>query len=163
MTQEQLDQISADLLKTIKILKGTPNQNGLLFELGIIKKQIEDYNSQKIKNNIYHFILIGSVCFCLGFIVCLGVYNIQPTYVSQINPKTNETYEIKFEDAEDFQKNLRNIKFIDKSFEYKGSVFTEGDSIGNIKIERIIPNVSIRVWDAKNNRPFVALLQKNEE
>ena len=163
MTQAQLDLISEDLIKTIKILKGNPNENGLLFELGIIKKEIEEYNSQKIKNNIYHLILLGSVCFCLGFIVCLGVYNIQPTYVSQISSKANEIYEIKFEDAEDFQRNLRNIKFIDKSFEYKGSVFTEGDSIGNIKIERIIPNVSIRIWDAKNNRPFVALLQKNEE
>ena len=163
MTQEQLDQISADLLKTIKILKGTPNQNGLLFELGIIQKEIKEYNSQKNKNYIYHLILLGSVCFCLGFIICLGVYNIQPTYVSQINPKVNETYEIKFEDAEDFQKNLRNFKFSNKSFEYKGSVFTEGDSLGNIKIERIIPDVSIRVWDNKNNRPFVALLQKNEE
>ena len=163
MTQEQLDLISADLLKTIKILKGNPNQNGLLFELGIIQKEIKEYNSQKNKNYIYHLILLGSVCFCLGFIVCLGVYNIQPTYVSQINPKVNETYEIKFEDAEDFQKNLRNFKFSNKSFEYKGSVFTEGDSLGNIKIERIIPDVSIRVWDNKNNRPFVALLQKNEE
>ena len=42
MTQEQLDLISADLLKTIKILKGNPNENGLLFELGIIEKEIKE-------------------------------------------------------------------------------------------------------------------------
>ena len=36
MTQDQLDIISKDLVKTIKLLKGNPEQNGLLFELGLI-------------------------------------------------------------------------------------------------------------------------------
>lgn len=47
MTQDQLDIISKDLVNTIKLLKGNPHESGLLFELGLIKNEMEMYNVNK--------------------------------------------------------------------------------------------------------------------
>lgn len=160
MTQEQLDLISADLLKTIKILKGNPNENGLLFELGIIEKEIKEYNSQKNKNNIFHLILIGSVCFLLGWIACTGFYNIKPPVIQPTASINNSSTKLKKEDigfisVNEFEQKFNEFKFNGKTFEYKGVTVNEGDVLGNIRIEYIIPDVHIRVWDIKEGYPFV--------
>lgn len=167
MTQEQLDLISKDLIKTIKILKGNPNQNGLLFELGIIKKDIEEYNSQKIKNNIFHLILIGSVCFFLGWIACTVFYNIKLPVIQTIASSNNSNTKLKKEDiafvsVNEFEKKFNEFKFNGKTFEYKSVTVNEGDVLGNIKVEYIIPDAQIRIWDIKEGYPLVLMLNNQK-
>jgi hypothetical protein len=71
--------------------------------------------------------------------------------------KLEEKIELK--DVKEFEKEFKKFKFEGKTLEYKGQLFNEGDSIGNIKIEYIIPDVHIRVWDTKEGYPFVKIIK----
>ena len=67
---------------------------------------------------------------------------------------------IELNNIQDFENEFDEFKFNGKSFSYKGQIFKEGDILGNIKIEYIIPNVHIRVWDIKEGYPFVKVISK---
>ena len=156
---KELQYLNDDVLSKFN---GNSSENGLLFELRVITKEIDDYNSQKIKNNIYHLILIGSVCFFLGWIACTVFYNIKPPVIQTISNNSNtklKKEDIAFVSVNEFQKKFNEFKFNGKTFEYKGVTVNEGDVLGNIKIEYIIPNVQIRIWDIKEGYPFVKVIK----
>ncbi|MCT7642628.1 hypothetical protein [Aliarcobacter butzleri] len=169
MTQDQLDIISKDLVQTIKLLKGNPHESGLLFELDLIKNEMQIYNSNKSKNNLVKLALFSIIFFFIGWISCSIFYlGLTPPIVkeSKTIAQTNIPVQkaqilnnlIRFENIEEFESKFDEFQFIDKTFIYKGQIFKEGDVLGNIKIEYIIPNVHIRVWDIKEEYPFVKVI-----
>jgi hypothetical protein len=172
MTQEQLDIISKDLVQTIKLLKGNPHQSGLLFELGLIKNEMEIYNSNKTRNNLVKLILSCTISFFIGWITCSIFYiGVTPPIINENENKmisqsqtqviqTSQEAKIELKNIQDFENKFDEFKFNGKSFSYKGQIFKEGDILGNIKIEYIIPNVHIRVWDIKEGYPFVKVISK---
>ena len=171
MTQDQLDIISKDLVKTIKLLKGNPEQNGLLFELGLIKNEMEMYNANKKRNDFIKLILSCVISFFIGWISCSIFYlSLTSPIVKEIESKSQLKSQltqqkvqtlnnsIRFENVKEFESKFNEFQFIDKTFIYKEQIFKEGDILGNIKIEYIIPNAQIRVWDVKEGYPFVKVI-----
>lgn len=171
MTQDQLDIISKDLVKTIKLLKGNPHESGLLFELGLIKNEMEMYNVNKKRNDLVKLILSGVISFFIGWISCSIFYlGLTPPIVKEIESKSQLKSQlpqqkvqtlnnsIRFENIKEFESKFNEFQFIDKTFIYKGQLFKEGDILGNVKIEYIIPNTQIRVWDVKEGYPFVKVI-----
>lgn len=169
MTQDQLDIISKDLVNTIKLLKGNPDQNGLLFELDLIKNEMHMYNCNKKRNNLVKLTLFCVMFFFMGWISCSIFYlGLTPPIVkeSKTIAQTNISVQkaqtlnnsIRFENIEEFESKFDEFQFIDKTFIYKGQIFKEGDVLGNIKIEYIIPDVHVRVWDIKEGYPFVMVI-----
>lgn len=161
---KELQYLNDDVLSKFN---GNSSENGLLFELGIIKKDIEEYNSQQIKNNIYHLILIGSVCFLFGWIACSVFYNIKPPVIQTMASSNNSNTKLKNEDiafvsVNEFEKKFNEFKFNGKTFEYKGVTVNEGDVLGNIKVEYIIPDAQIRIWDIKEGYPLVLMLNNQK-
>jgi hypothetical protein len=158
MTQEQLDIISKDLVKTIKLLKGNPHENGLLFELGLIKNEMEMYNVNKKRNDFIKLILSGVIFFFIGWISCSSFYlGLTPPIVKEIKSKSQNN-SIRFENIKEFKSKFNEFQFNSKSFIYKGQIFKEGDILGNIKIEYIIPNAQIRVLDLKERYSFIIVI-----
>ncbi|MDN5127376.1 hypothetical protein PJV90_03405 [Aliarcobacter butzleri] len=167
MTQDQLDIISKDLVQTIKLLKGNPHESGLLFELDLIKDEMQIYNSNKSKNNLLKLALFSVIFFFIGWISCSIFYlGLTPPIVKEDQIKSQPSQQntqvlnnqIRFENIEEFESKFDEFQFIDKTFIYKGQIFKEGDVLGNIKIEYIIPNVHIRVWDIKEGYPIVKVI-----
>lgn len=171
MTQDQLDIISKDLVKTIKLLKGNPHESGLLFELGLIKNEMEVYNRNKKRNNFVKLILFCVISFFMGWISCSIFYlGLTSPIVKEIESKSQLKSQlsqqkvqtlnnsIRFENIKEFESKFNEFQFIDKTFIYKGQLFKEGDILGNVKIEYIIPNTQIRVWDVKEGYPFVKVI-----
>ncbi|AXX95910.1 hypothetical protein [Arcobacter ellisii] len=169
MTQDQLDIISKDLVNTIKLLKGNPHESGLLFELDLIKNEMQIYNSNKTKNNLVKLILSGVISFFIGWISCSIFYlGLTPPIVKESKTITQTNIpvqkaqtlnnSIRFENMEEFESKFDEFQFIDKTFIYKGQIFKEGDVLGNIKIEYIIPDVHVRIWDIKEGHPFVMVI-----
>lgn len=172
MTQDQLDIITKDLVQTIKLLKGNPQESGLLFELGLIKGEIEMYNTDKKRNNLVKLALFSVVFFFIGWISCSIFYlGLNPPILKENQTKTQVikselssqntqvlNNKIRFENIEEFESKFDEFQFNDKIFIYKGQIFKEGDVLGNIKIEYIIPNGHIRVWDIKEGYPFVKVI-----
>jgi len=166
MTQDQLDIISKDLVNTIKLLKGNPHESGLLFELGLIKNKMEMYNVNKKRNNLVKLALFSVIFFFTGWISCSIFYlGLTPLIVkesktiAQTNTPVQKVQTVSesvfIKDFDEFEKEFNKFKFVGKTLEYKGQIFKEGDILGNIKIEYIIPDVHIRVWNLKEGYPFV--------
>lgn len=88
--------------------------------------------------------------------------NFQPQQIETEQPQKSFTIEdIKIQSIKDFGNIMEEIKFTDgKALIYKGVEIVEGDTLGNIQIQRIIPNVSVRIWDLKENYPFVYMMNK---
>lgn len=167
MTQDQLDIISKDLVKTIKLLKGNPHESGLLFELGLIKNEMEMYNANKKRYDLTKLILAGVIFFFIGWISCSIFYlGLTPPIVKEIESKSQLAQQkvqtlnnsIRFENIKEFKSKFNEFQFSDKSFMYKGQIFKQGDILGNIKIEYIIPNAQIRVLDLKERYSFIIVI-----
>jgi hypothetical protein len=170
MTQDQLDIISKDLVNTIKLLKGNPHESGLLFELDLIKNEMEMYNVNKKRNNLVKLTLSCVIFFFTGWISCSIFYlGLTPPIVKEFKTiaQTNTPLQkvqivnepVFIKDFNEFKKEFNKFKFVGKTFEYKGQIFKEGDILGNIKIEYIIPDVHVRIWDIKEGHPFVMVIK----
>jgi hypothetical protein len=154
MTQTQLDAMVTDLVKVGKIFLGTPQEEGVLKKLDFIKDEIRDYNSQKIKNHTYFLVLIGTASFFMG--LSLGFYGLNKNF--DIEKKELVKSEIKIEEKNDLSylslNDLSSIskdfKFHDNSFIYKNKIFQEGDILGNMRIEKIVPEAFVKFRDLSN-------------